>query len=28
MFGETLTGWALVGMALAAAGVWLARQTR
>jgi drug/metabolite transporter (DMT)-like permease len=28
MFGETLTGWALAGMALAAAGVWLARQTR
>ena len=28
MFGETLTSWALVGMALAAAGVWLARQTR
>lgn len=28
MFGETLTGWALAGMALAAVGVWLARQTR
>lgn len=26
MFGETLTGWALVGMALAAVGVWLARK--
>ncbi|VCU72586.1 putative DMT superfamily transporter inner membrane protein [Pigmentiphaga humi] len=26
MFGETLTGPALAGMALAAAGVWLARQ--
>ena len=28
MFGETLSGWALAGMALAAAGVWLARQTK
>ncbi|RZJ14052.1 MAG: DMT family transporter [Acidovorax sp.] len=27
VFGETLSGWALAGMALAAAGVWLARQT-
>ena len=26
LFGETLTGWALVGMAVAAAGVWLARR--
>ncbi len=26
MFCETLTGWALVGVGLAAAGVWLARQ--
>ncbi|MDR0225313.1 MAG: DMT family transporter [Burkholderiaceae bacterium] len=28
MFGETLGGPALAGMALAAAGVWLARQSR
>jgi drug/metabolite transporter (DMT)-like permease len=28
VFGETLSGWTLAGMALAAAGVWLARQTR
>lgn len=28
VFGETLGGWALVGMALAVTGVWLARQTR
>ena len=28
MFGETLSGWALAGMGLAAAGVWLARQTK
>lgn len=28
VFGETLTGWALVGMAVAATGVWLARQGR
>jgi len=28
MFGETLSGGALAGMALAAAGVWLARQAR
>lgn len=28
VFGETLSGLALAGMALAAAGVWLARQTR
>lgn len=28
VFGETLTGWALAGMALAVAGVWIARQTR
>jgi drug/metabolite transporter (DMT)-like permease len=26
MFGETLTGLALAGMALAVAGVWLARK--
>jgi drug/metabolite transporter (DMT)-like permease len=26
VFGETLTGWALAGMALAASGVWLARR--
>jgi len=26
LFGETLTGWALAGMAVAAAGVWLARR--
>jgi drug/metabolite transporter (DMT)-like permease len=28
MFGETLGGLALAGMALTAAGVWLARQGR
>lgn len=28
VFGETLSGWALAGMALAVTGVWLARQTR
>lgn len=28
LFGETLSGWALAGMALAALGVWLARQAR
>ena len=27
VFGETLSGWALAGMAMAALGVWLARQT-
>jgi len=26
LFGETLTGWALAGMAVAATGVWLARR--
>lgn len=28
LFGETLTGLSMVGMALAAAGVWLARRTK
>jgi drug/metabolite transporter (DMT)-like permease len=26
MFGETLSGWALAGMIVAVAGVWLARK--
>jgi drug/metabolite transporter (DMT)-like permease len=28
LFGETLTGLALLGMGLAAGGVWLARQNK
>src|SRR3989344_1989264 len=28
MFGETLSGWALVGMALAVAGGWVGRETK